>query len=319
MVGIGQVECLLPSVSAAVSELEEASTLSEDESRFLGQCGIERVGILEDRSVGELCVEAARRLRPLAPGEREALIVVGPRAPDVLIGSSAAQVQAGVGTAAPLAFGLTDMGCAGSTVAWEVAQALLDADPGRARVTITFASRPAVPSRVRFPVTVIGDGAYAMTIERDGRPVVRAHAARVDGHFHDLFRIDYQNVPRADWTEQCAGVDRYVFELALHGRDHVRSLVDEVLARADADLADVRALIMQNVTSKSFAFYEDALGVPVHQVCRDNLRRWGHLGAMDIVVNLQRLLAGGDIGAGELVLVINAAPVAAWTATILEV
>ena len=38
---------------------------------------------------------------------------------------------------------------------------------------ITHASRPTGADRVRYPVTVIGDGAYAMTIVRGGRPVLQ--------------------------------------------------------------------------------------------------------------------------------------------------
>jgi 3-oxoacyl-[acyl-carrier-protein] synthase-3 len=76
---------------------------------------------------------------------------------------------------------------------------------------------------------------------------------------------------------------------------------------------------MQNVTASAFQFYESLLGLPIHPVCAGHLATYGHLGAMDVVLNLDRLLASGDVAAGDLVLVLNNSPVAAWAATLWEV
>jgi 3-oxoacyl-[acyl-carrier-protein] synthase-3 len=40
---------------------------------------------------------------------------------------------------------------------------------------------------------------------------------------------------------------------------------------------------------------------------------------MDVVLNLDRLLASGELTTGDLVLVLNNSPVAAWAATLWEV
>jgi 3-oxoacyl-[acyl-carrier-protein] synthase-3 len=105
----------------------------------------------------------------------------------------------------------------------------------------------------------------------------------------------------------------------MHSRLRLGQLVEGVLADAGVERSAVRATLMQNVTASAFTFYEQLLGLPIHDVCRDNLRRLGHLGAMDVVLNLQHLLASGDVATGDLVLVLNNSPVAAWAATLWEV
>lgn len=65
-----------------------------------------------------------------------------------------------------------------------------------------------------------------------------------------------------------------------------------------------KATLMQNMTASAYQFYESLLDLPIHPVCRKNLRRYGHLGAMD--------------GEGDHVLVLNNSPVAAWAVSLWE-
>jgi 3-oxoacyl-[acyl-carrier-protein] synthase-3 len=246
------------------------------------------------------------------------LILVAPRAPEVLLGSDVGRVQAESGLRGVLAFTVDGLGCTGSSVAWALAADMLRADESRRCVLIAHASRPTGLDRVRHPVTVIGDGAYAMTVVRDGRPVLRAHRAEVDGAFHDLFRVDYRSTPWYEWREECDSPDRYRFELALRSRERLAALVDQVIADAGVDRSRIRATVMQNVTASAYEFYATVLGLPIHPVCAEHLRDHGHLGAMDVVLNLDRALATG-FDRGNLVLVINNSPVAAWAATLWEV
>jgi 3-oxoacyl-[acyl-carrier-protein] synthase-3 len=246
-------------------------------------------------------------------------MMVGPRAPDVLVGSDVARVQAEAQLPGAFAFTVDGLGCTGCSAAWGLARDLLLADPGRESVLITHASLPTGVERVRYPVTVIGDGAYAMTVVRGGRPVLKAHRMETDGRFHDLFTVDYKQAPWYEWREECASPDRYLFELAMHSRLRLGRMVDEVLADAAVERSAVAAVLMQNVTVSAYAFYETLLGLPIHPVCRRQLAALGHLGPMDVVLNLQRLLAGGEVHEGDHVLVLNNSPVAAWAVTLWEV
>ncbi len=315
-VGIGRVHCVLPDELASVADLPELALLGPEETGFALGSGVRTVGVFPE---GPATAPAAQACRALGVDRADVLLLVAPRAPDVLLGSDAGRVQAESGIRAGLSFTVDGLGCTGSSAAWGLAADLLAADPARECVVIAHTSRPTGVDRVRYPVTVIGDGACAMTVVRGGRPLLRAHRARADGTFHDLFTVDYKQVPAYEWREECTSPDRYRFELAMRSRLELGALVDEVLADAGVGKDAVAATVMQNVTASAYQFYESLLGLPVHPVCAEHLAAYGHLGAMDVVLNLDRLLASGDVAAGDLVLVLNNSPVAAWAATLWEV
>ncbi|MEV1011815.1 3-oxoacyl-[acyl-carrier-protein] synthase III C-terminal domain-containing protein [Streptomyces sp. NPDC049881] len=321
-VGIGAIHCVLPTERVPVTELPEFDGLDPEAAEFALGSGIATVGVLEDRTAGDLATEAVRGLLARLDGQARrpgTLMLVGPRAPDVLLGSDVCRVQADAKLDGAFAFTVDGLGCTGSSAAWALGRDLLLADPSRDSVLIAHGSRPTGYDRVRPPVTVIGDGAFAMTLVRGGRPVLRAHRMETDGTFHDLFRVDYKQVPSYEWREECASPDRYRFELALHSRMRLGRMVDEVLADAGVARADVTTALMQNVTAGAYAFYTSLLGLPIDPVCGEHLAAYGHLGAMDVVLNLDRRLARGDLRPGDLVLVLNNSPVAAWAVTLWEV
>lgn len=317
-IGIGTIHCVLPDTLIPVEELPEFAALGHDEALFARTCGIDAISEFADVASGELTTRACQELLEHDPVAPDLLVMVGPRAPDVLLGSDVCRVQAEAKLPGAFAFTVDGLGCAGSSAAWGIGRDLLLADPGRRSVLITHASRPTGADRVRFPVTVIGDGACAMTLARGGRPVLRAHRMVTDGAFHDLFEVDYKQTPWYEWREECRSPDRYRFELAMHSKVQLGKLVEQVLADAGVQRSQVAATVMQNVTASAYDFYESLLGLPIHPVCRENLRRYGHLGAMDVVLNLDRLLASGDLAEGELVMVLNNSPVAAWAVTLWE-
>jgi 3-oxoacyl-[acyl-carrier-protein] synthase-3 len=320
-IGIGAIRTVLPDKSVAVAELPEIAMLDPAAADFVAGCGIDTVAVF-DAATGagnaELATLAASRLVGDLSADPDVLIMVAPRAPDVLLGSDVCRVQADTKLAGTFAFTVDGLGCTGSSAAWALAGDLLRAQPARESVLIVHASLPAGVDRVRYPVTVIGDGAYAMTMVRGGRPTLKAHRMATDGTFHDLFHVDYKTAPWYEWTEVCSSPDRYRFELAMHSRLRLSAMVDEVLAEAGLAKEDIKATLMQNVTASAYQFYESLLGLPIHPVCRDNLGRYGHLGAMDVVLNLQRLIETGEAGEGDHVLVLNNSPVAAWAASLWE-
>jgi 3-oxoacyl-[acyl-carrier-protein] synthase-3 len=315
-IGIGAIHCVLPQDRAKVVDLPEFALLGHDEQEFARASGVDTVSVFEDEATTGL---AARAIAGLGQVDPDVLMVVGARSPEVLLGSDSGSVEHQAGLKKAFSFTVDGLGCAGSSAAWALAADLLRADPGRESVVIAHASRPTGADRIRFPVTVIGDGAYAMTMVRGGRPVLRAHRQETDGSFHDLFRVDYKQAPWYEWREECESADRYRFELAMHSQKRLGRLVREVLADAGVEIPQVSATLMQNVTASAYGFYEALLGTPIHPVCGQHLSELGHLGAMDVVLNLDALLRSGELSEGDLVLVLNNSPVAAWAVTLWEV
>jgi 3-oxoacyl-[acyl-carrier-protein] synthase III len=317
-IGIGAIRCVLPDEKRAVTALGEFELLGHDEAAFAAGCGIRTVGVFPGTDNGTLAARACRELLDPAGGEPDVLMMIGPRAPDVLLGSDACRVQADCRLSS-LAFTVDGLGCTGSSAAWGLARDLLLADPRRHSVLIAHSSLPTGVDRIRYPVTVVGDGAFAMTVVRDGRPALRAHRVEADGSFHDLFRVDYRQAPWYEWRETCASADRYTFELAMHSRNRIGRMVDEVLYEAGIRKQDIAAALMQNVTASAYQFYETLLGLPIHPVCAGHLAEYGHLGAMDVVLNLDLLINCGDVSSGDFVLVMNNSPVAAWAVTLWQI
>ncbi|MFD7662138.1 3-oxoacyl-[acyl-carrier-protein] synthase III C-terminal domain-containing protein [Streptomyces sp. NPDC059788] len=321
-IGVGAVHCLLPDELIPVEKLDEFAQLPREEAEFVRDCGIRTVGrFAGEPTAAGLAAQAVRELRekdPAAP-DPDVLVVVGARAPDVLLGSGSGRVEAEAGLGSAFSFVLDGLGCTGSSSAWALARDLLVADPARQSVMIAHASRPVALDRVRHPVTIVGDGAFAMTMVRGGRPVLRAHRQETDGKFHDLLQVDYKSAPWYEWREEVGSVDRYRFELALHSQQHLKRMVGQVLEDAGVERQQVAATLMQNVTASAFQFYETLLGLPIHPVCTEHLQSYGHTGAMDVVLNLDRLPARGELAPGDLVLVLNNSPVAAWAVTLWEV
>ncbi|RSM62499.1 3-oxoacyl-ACP synthase [Amycolatopsis sp. WAC 01376] len=318
-IGIGAMHCLLPEDRMAVTDLPEYAQLGHEELAFVEKCGVRTVGVFTETSQAALAGQACRELLAEHPVDPDILLMVGPRSPDVLLGSDVCRVQAENKLDSAFAFSVDGLGCTGSSAAWALARDLLVADPGRESVLITHTSRPTGADRIRFPVTVVGDGAYAMTMVRGGRPVLRGHRQETDGSFNDLFRVDYKQTPWYEWREECLDPARYSFELATHSQFRLSRLVDRVLAEAGIGKDAVATTLMQNVAASAFGFYTSLLELPIHDVCLAQLTEYGHLGAMDVVLNLDRLLATGELAEGDLVLVLNNSPVAAWAVTLWEV
>ncbi|WP_244204287.1 3-oxoacyl-[acyl-carrier-protein] synthase III C-terminal domain-containing protein [Streptomyces africanus] len=318
-IGIGAIHCVLPDTRVAVEDLPEFAMLDTAAADFARGSGVRTVGIFDETEQAPLAARACRELFEAHPGEPDVLLLVAPRAPDVLLGSDAGRVQSEAKLNSAFPFTVEGLGCTGSSTAWALARDLLVADPGREQVVIAHASRPTGVDRIRFPVTVVGDGAYAMTMVRGGRPVLRAHREQADGSFHDLFRVDYKQTPWYEWREVCQDTSRYRFQLATLSSRRLGAMVDQVLADAGADRQRVKVTLMQNVTASAYDFYTSLLGLPIHPVCGRHLAEYGHLGAADVVLNLNALLESGELDQGDLVLVLNNSPVAAWAVTLWEV
>jgi 3-oxoacyl-[acyl-carrier-protein] synthase-3 len=318
-IGVGAIHCLLPDRRIAVQDLPEFALLGQEEADFARTCGVGTVGVFEETRQAPLAARACRELLAEHPGDPDVLLLVGPRAPDVLLGSDACQVQSEAKLDSAFAFTVDGLGCTGSSAAWALARDLLLADPAREQVIIAHTSRPTGVDRIRFPVTVVGDAACAMTLVRGGRPVLRAHRQETDGSFNDLFRVDYKETPWYEWREVCQDTARYRFGLATLSQRKLGALVEQVLADAGVSRDQVKATLMQNVTSSAYQFYSTLLDLRIHPICEQHLADYGHLGAMDVILNLDGLLSGGELDQGDLVLVLNNSPVAAWAVTLWEV
>ena len=305
-----------PDQCCRVYELCEFAALSDSVRKMVSSLGIETVRCGGDNYNDDLAIQAAMAALQkvnLDPREIDAFILVGGRAPSYLLVSEATRVQAAIGAQRAFTFSITDLGCVSISAALVVSRALLEANSGWNNILIVNESRPATSQRFRYPVTVIGDGAMGVLVSRVSSSELVDIEIRSDGTYWDLFRVRFRDRPYSDWTEECADPRAYSFQLAIESRNQFATLIESQLARHHFTLNQINHVIMQNVSLGAYRFYEEAFGLTFSPVCAENLCRYGHLGSIDVILNLSRGIETGLFRPGELVLALNNSPVAAWS------
>ncbi|WP_408055460.1 3-oxoacyl-ACP synthase [Streptomyces radicis] len=315
----------LPDRTRAVAELPELADLPEADRRTCLNLGIDTVLVDDELTAGDLAEHAARAALEragLAAGELGALIVVEPRAPETLISSDATRLQHALGATEATTFTVGGLGCVSVAPALLAARGLLAADPGLRHALVVHGSKPAGRGRYRHPVTVNGDSGQALLLSRPGEvpaPVrVLDLVQRTNGAYWDLFGLDYRDRPTAQWREECRDLPGYSFRLAMETRRRLSALVDELLARNGRTRGDIAGWASQNLSAGGLAFTEETLDVKLLPSCRENLRGYGHLGPNDIFLNLWTALDRRDLAEGDLAVLVNVSPVAAWSVLLVE-
>lgn len=300
-----------PDTTTGVDALESGA-----DQTVIDQLGIKTVATTT-ASNAELAAAAATKL--LATNEPpSALIVIEGRVPERLMASEATRVQALAELDNATTFTVGGLGCVSVNAALFTARGLLTS--GYPSVMLVHGSTSPTPRAYRKPVTVNGAGGIAVLLDAaTTRPQITDILLESNGEYWDLFSVDYKDRPVADWFEECSSLKTYSFKLAIESRNRFTSLRDRLLERNSLVASDVAAWMMQNLSTGAFNFYEQAFGIQFAKSCRDNLSTHGHLGSMDILLNLHTAIESGEVAPGDKVVVFNNSPVAAWAAMLVEV
>lgn len=311
----------LPDHPVPLAELAELTALSEAQRDTCLALGVDQVPADDKLSTVDLAERAARRAMAkvgLSQDDIDALIVIESRAPNLFLASEATQLQDRLGVHRAVTFSVGGLGCVSISPALLTARGLLAADPGMSNILVAHGSRPATERRYRHPVTVNGDGGLAVIASRDGPVRVRDILVETNGHYWDLFRVDYRDRPSATWHEQCSNVPKYSFQLAVETRNRLRALNARALERNGMRQDDVSCYISQNLSVGTFRLYEELLQTTIAGACFDNLRQYGHLGPNDVLLNLYRAIEQGQLPDGGSAVVLNVGPSAAWSVLLVE-
>lgn len=309
----------LPATTVAVSGLARIEDLDEQAAATLDRLGVHEVrdaGTATEVDLAHAAAVTACADAGVDPAGLDAVILVQGRAPQYLLSSEAARLQHAVGADRAFTVGVGDLGCVSSSAALTVARGLFAAHPGWRSALVAMGVRTAAPARYRAPMTVLGDGGQAAVLTPDDGPWrLVDQDLRVNGGYADLFRIRYRETGAPGWREECTDLPGYSFRLAVESRAQLTTMTRELLARNGCGSGDV-AWLMQNLSAGAIAFWQRALGVELLGVCAANLRRYGHLGPADVLLNLDH--AAPLLRSGDRVLVLNSSPVAAWSCALFE-
>lgn len=320
-VRLGPVATWFPATTARVATLAELDELPAHRREHALALGIETVrtaGELSEVDLAAAAATAALAEAGLEATDIDALLLVTGRAPQYLLASETTRLQHRIGATRAFTAGVGDLGCVSVSAALTLAAALLRADAGCRTVLVVAAAKTPTHNRYRSPMTLLGDGAAALlvTASGGGRWEFVDQILRSDGKYADLFRIDYRDTPSAAWTEECADESTYSFRLAVESMKRFDVIIPELLERNGVRLGSVGPILMQNLSGGAFAFWEEALDATIDEVCRRNLAAYGHLGSVDMLVNLES--AAATRTSGEYALLLNSSPVAAWSAGLMR-
>ncbi|MFZ2174796.1 MAG: 3-oxoacyl-ACP synthase [Rhodococcus sp. (in: high G+C Gram-positive bacteria)] len=304
-----------------VTHLPELEELPGGQREHALALGIGTVPAGEGRTEVDMAYAAAAqalRQAKVDATELDALLYVQGRVPQYLLASEATRLQHRLGAHTAFTTGVGDLGCVSISAAFALATALLRGDARCRNVLVVAAAKTPTRARYRPPMTVLGDGAAAvlMTGSGTGRYELVDQIVRSNGKYADLFRIDYRDIPEADWIEECTDEPTYTFRLAVESRKRFTEINAELLERNGVGQDKVGSFLMQNLSAGAFAFWQEALDVTIDPVCRRNLERFGHLGSVDVALNLER--AAATQSAGDYCLAMNSSPVAAWSSALLR-
>ncbi|WP_306359975.1 3-oxoacyl-ACP synthase [Nocardia sp. CC227C] len=318
---LGPVAAWFPDTVAEVATLAELAELPAHRRDHALALGIDTVRAADDMTEGDLAAEAARIAldeAALDAADLDALILVTGRAPRYLLASEATRLQHRIGATRAFTTAVGDLGCVSVSAALTLAAALVRAETRCRTALVVTAAKTPTRHRYRAPMTLLGDGAAAVLVTTSGagRWEFVDQIVRSEGKYADLFRVDYRDVDADDWVEECADESVYSFRLAVESKKRFDAIIPELLCRNEVPADAPGALIMQNLSAGAFAFWEEALERPVDKVCRANLAAYGHLGSMDMLVNLEA--AAPTRATDEYALLLNSSPVAAWSAGLLR-
>ncbi|QXV63883.1 hypothetical protein INP83_12290 [Mucilaginibacter sp. 21P] len=321
MIGIIGISTYFPQKTISVKQLIASENLDEQQRAYFESVGIDTIQHADEQESYDLAKNAALKViadYQVKPTDINLVVHVQTRLPQYLMSSSSGRLQFEVGAKNANAMSISDLGCTDMSMAVKIAADHLKANADARYILICYGNRQYAPSRFRFPITINGDGGVALLIGRTARNQILDVNIKTSGSYWDLFKVDYLGKAFSDYREECSSFRKYGFELAIESKLKISELNDATLNRQELSKADISHYMLQNLSARSFEFYETTFDLKFAGVCRENLNKYGHLGPADIMVNYQAGLDNGTFRSGDKVLIMNNSPVASWSNILLQ-
>jgi len=312
-VGILATACHLPAHKCTVKELfqEEGINLSSDVAARLG---IEQVPIRNGQAsetASNMAVAAGREALQRAKVDPMQVDVVVeysimPQEYLVPVWNMSNKVQAEVGATKSFVVGFSGGGSSNFMVALSATAAMLSENDSMKTALLVTGDATIPGNRVlnpADPVTVMGDGASAVVLQR-GAPgsVVIDTELWSDGNNHDICYIPGGSLIHPD------DINLYRMQLdkvrydAFPKGETLRRMTDKLLERAGIKFSDVACVLCSNISSQDEAAMQQAFEGKVSPVCASNRESHGHLQGTDFPLNYLSLIESGSVKQGDYVL-----------------
>jgi 3-oxoacyl-[acyl-carrier-protein] synthase-3 len=315
-VGILSASCRLPRTQHSVEDLcrEEGANYS---SEIAARLGIEKVHLqnaAESETSSNLAVSAGREALERASVDPQIVNVVVeysimPQEYLVPVWNMGNKVQAEVGAPKSFVVGFSGGGSSNFMVALTSAVAMLSENE-TIRTALLVAGDVTIPgNRVlnpSDPVTVLGDGASALVLQRDAPTgTIVDTELWSEGTNHDICYIPGGSlVHPGDISLYRMELDKARYD-AFPKAEILRQMTDKLLARAGLTLTDIACVLCSNVSTRDETALQQAFENRISPVCAANRRRHGHLQGTDFPLNYLSLLESGEVSRGDYILAVS--------------
>ncbi len=309
-VGILAIACRLPAQTRTVEELfeEEGLALSGE---IAARLGIAQVPICNGETASNMAVAAARealRKAKVEPLQVDVVVEysIMPQEYLVPVWNMSNKVQAEVGATKSFVVGFSGGGSSNFMVALSSAVAMLSENDSMKTALLVTGDTTIPGNRVlnpADPVTVMGDGASAVVLQRDApAAIVIDTELWSDGNNHDVCYIPGGSlVHPEDINLYRMQLDKARYD-AFPKAETLRQMSDKLLERAGLKLPEVAFVLCSNVSAYDQAAMQERFAGKVSRVCATNRESHGHLQGTDFPLNYLSLIESGEIRKGDYIL-----------------
>jgi 3-oxoacyl-[acyl-carrier-protein] synthase-3 len=325
VIGLAATASYLPEAWMSAADIGAASGIPE--AVIVEKFGLRGKHIAGDgEHVSDMSVEAASRLlgqHDVDPAEIDVVMYYGSLWKDYPVWQAAPWIAHRLGCANAYGLEYANVSC-GTPVALRLARNFLLAEPDLRNVLIVAAARESHlldygNERSRFMFN-FGDGAAAALLVRDGdrNELLGSHGI-TDGSLSLQVKVPsggsvspnggYRYLDVADPASMKARLDDVTLA-------NFRRAAEGALTRSGATLADVSYLCGIHMKRSAHEGLVDALGLdPARAAYLDDT---GHMSGVDPLLALDRAARAGEVGEGDLVLLLAAGTGYTWAASVVR-
>jgi 3-oxoacyl-[acyl-carrier-protein] synthase-3 len=315
-VGILSASYQVPKGKHSVEDLfrEEGANYSPE---IAGRLGIEQVHLQNgdaSETASNMAVAAGREALQRAKVDPQTVNVVVeysimPQEYLVPVWNMSNKVQAEVGAPKSFVVGFSGGGSSNFMVALSSAAAMLSENEELKTALLVTGDTTIPGNRVlnpADPVTVMGDGASAVVLQRDAPgSIVIDTELWSDGNNHDVCYIPGGSlVNPEDISLYRMQLDKARYD-AFPKSETLRRMSDGLLNRAGLSLSDVACVLCSNISAQDEAAMQQAFENKVSPVCAGNRELHGHLLGTDFPLNYLSLVENGKVKQGDYILAVS--------------
>jgi 3-oxoacyl-[acyl-carrier-protein] synthase-3 len=315
-VGILAACCRFPEHKRSVAELfrEEGANFDSDVAARLG---IDRIPLSNGQaaeSASNMAVAAGRgalEQAKIAPTLVDVVVEysIMPQEYLVPVWNMSNKVQAEVGATKSFVVGFSGGGSSNFMVALSSAAAMLSENESMKTALLVTGDTTIPGNRVlnpADPVTVMGDGASAIVLQRDAPgAIVIDTELWSDGANHDICYIPGGSlIHPEDISLYRMQLDKARYD-AFPKAETLRQMSNRVLERSGLKLSDVACVLCSNISAQDESTMQEAFENKVSPLCASNRQSHGHLQGTDFPLNYLSLIESGSLKQGDYILGIS--------------